>query len=208
MSLIKSCLIATCVLSISACTLSSQSMVNEQKLQSRVEAKELVLNDDQDLQYVADLYKRGGQDEVRVISTYTKGNAQTAKHNALSAAKRLKALGVNNVSADAMPGAKDMTLANLELLNVAAHESCLPIPGKVKSVDGYGLGAYRLGCEIDNQMGKQMANIRDMEGRVPDSGFYSDNDGRQAANVIDQYRLGETNPRLEGLNSSEIAEGN
>lgn len=206
MSLTKLILTPALIIGLSACTLTNKSMINEQNLQSRVEAKEFILSDDQDIQYVADLYKRGGQDAVRVVSTYTDGNADIAKKNAMSAASRLKALGVHNVSADAIAGADNTTLANFEMLQAAAHESCLPIPGKVKTVDGYGLGAYRLGCEIDNNIGKQIANTADLEGRVPDTGFYGDNDGRQAANVVDEYRKGEPNPALIGLNSSDIAE--
>ncbi len=208
MSLTKIFLIPVLMMGVSACTLTNESMINEQKLQARVEAQEYILEDDQDIQYVADLYKRGGQDSVRIISTYTDGNAHIAKDNAVSAASRLKALGVRNVSADAISGADNVTLANFEMLNVAAHKSCLPIPGKVKTIDGFGLEGYRLGCEIDNNVGKQIANMADLEGRVPDSGFYKDNDGRQAANVVDEYRKGETNPRLQGLSSSDIAERN
>lgn len=208
MSLTKLFLIPVVMIGVSACTLTNQSMVNEQSLQSRVEAKEYILESDQDIQYVADLYKRGGQDAVRIVSTFTDGHESTAHKNALSAASRLKALGITNVSADIVSGSENVTLANFEMLEIAAHESCLPIPGKIKTVDGYGLGAYRLGCEIDNNIGKQIATTSDLEGRVPDSGFYSNNDGSQAASVVDEYRKGEPNERLIGLNSSDIAESN
>lgn len=207
MSLIKSLFIIPAIaLGLSACTLKNESYINTQKLQARVEAKEFVLENDQDIQEVADLYKRGGQDSVRIVSTYTDGNASLAQKNALNAASRLKALGVRNVSADAVSGSDNVIIANFELLDVAAHDSCVSIKDRITQSKGYGVGDYRFGCEIDGNFGKQIANTADLEGRVPDEGFYKDNDGRQTANVIDEYRKGEPNKRMVGLNSSEVAE--
>lgn len=188
------------------CTQTEPSIVNEQPLRTALENREIVLASDTDVQDTADLWKRGGQGPVELISTYRAGNVGLANYNASSAAERLKRLGVTDVKITTIPASSNRVIANVTALTAGADKSCTQTPGMTSSVADYDYNDYRLGCGVDDRMGQQVARTADLEGRVPGQNHGKSSDASRQGNVVDAYRTGKGNEPLKGLDASDVAE--
>lgn len=198
--------IAPLALMLCACTQVEPSRVNEQPLRTARESSEILLVNDGDIQRAADQWQRSGQSPIRVVATYGVGDKDAAERNAKTAANRLKALGVSEVFTETMPARNTEVIAHMIVLKAGADSSCSRIPGVSRLQTGYDFH-YRLGCSVDDFMGKQVASTPDLEGRVAgQQGYRLASDAQRAGNVVDVYRKGEVNEPLKGLVSSDIAE--
>lgn len=196
------------LLCMTACTQIVESNINEQPMQSKRVAKEYLLANDADLQVAADAWQRGGQSPMHIVATYKPGNRAVAEHNAGTAANRLKALGVSDVTTDVMQAHSDEVIAHMTALDVGAAPGCGTVPGVGPINTGYDFKSYRLGCSVDDMLAKQVASTPDLEGRVAGQNYGRSTDGLRAGNIVDTYRKGIPNEPLDGLASSDIAEGN
>ncbi len=196
------------LLALTACEQTVATRINEQPMQTKFVAKEVILAGDGDMHVAADAWKRGGQSPIHIVSTYSPGNKEIAEHNATTAAARLRALGVSDVTTETMPAHSTEVIAHMTNLEAGAAHSCGQIPGLGHATLGnaYDYGSYRMGCTVDDMMGKQVASTPDLEGRVPGQNFGRTTDAQRAGNVVDVYRTGKPNEPLKGLVSSDIAE--
>lgn len=209
MFLIKN-FMSLCVLlvTLSACTQTEPTRVNEAPMLSKLSASETIIRNDNDLHDVAALWDRSGQSPVHLIATYRPGDEGVAKRNAQTAADRLKNLGVKDVDVNLLPAAQNTIIAQMKTLTAGAVSGCTKTPETGDVDKNYDYHDYRLGCGVDKYMGMQVAKTRDLEGRVPGQGYDTNSDAQRQGAIVDTYRSGKPNEKLEGLNSSEIAEGN
>lgn len=195
------------LLALTACTQTEPSVVNPMPMRSAIEAKEVVISNDSDLRHVAGLWKRGGRSQVELVSTYKDGNVGLANYNASTAKENLQRMGVEDITVTTLPASSNQVIAYLRVLDVGADANCEYLPLNGPSIAGYEFGTYRLGCTNDELLGRQVAKAEDMEGRAPGESYQRTTDGARQGAVVDVYRSGEPNEPLEGLQASDVVEG-
>jgi type IV pilus biogenesis protein CpaD/CtpE len=153
----------------------------------------------------ADHYHRHGDGPFDLTVTYDPALASGAMKASDEAARLtglLRKNGIEDVQPSILPvansGAEMKALFSYTAYNALAPEDCDVMPGissrTVEAEEG-----YRLGCSVETLYARQIARPKDLKGQTAEGETM---DGRRASNVVDTYRTGVPNKRLEGESSS------
>lgn len=152
-------------------------------------------------------YEKHGDGPVDVSVTYDpKSHTNTAMNASQSAdrlARALRAEGIRNVNADALPiqdnGDDSVLLVSYMSYHADAPKGCTTLSG-FEATDISHDKDYRYGCTIETMLSKQVSRPRDLmgHGRIDPT-----SDGRRAGNIGEIYRSGVPNEPLEGQTASE-----
>lgn len=196
---------------LSACSLYEEGHLTESRVQVVEErfAEEVPLSAVTP-DYVAGLarhYEKHGDGPVDLSVTYDpKSQVNTAMMAGQSAerlAKALRAEGIRNVNADALPvlanGDESVLLVSYMSYHAEPPKGCSTLSG-YEDTDISHDKDYRLGCTIETMLSKQVSRPKDLlgQGRVDPT-----SDGRRAGNIGEVYRSGVPNEPLEGETASE-----
>jgi type IV pilus biogenesis protein CpaD/CtpE len=88
-------------------------------------------------------------------------------------------------------------------LQAKAPEGCRPMPGHDGAVPQHEFNGYPVGCEIQQSLSLMIADPSDLLGK----GGSTQGDSRREGVMVEKYKSGMPNERLQGLNSSDVAGG-
>lgn len=161
--------------------------------------------DEQAVRKAADHYLRHGEGPFDLTVTYdpamTSG-AMKASDEAARLTGLLRKNGVDDIQASILPvknsGAEMKALFNYTAYNALAPADCDLLPGVnsriVEAEEG-----YKLGCSVETLYARQIARPKDLRGQTAEGELF---DGRRSSNVVDVYRTGVPNEKIEGESSS------
>lgn len=196
---------------LSACEMYAPSTLNDTRIQVAEDAvsekfSEAELTDSVVAGLARD-YVRKGITELSIVVAYdprsSKNTAMHAGDIASRLAGRFRDEGAGQVKASILPvvdaGAEAVITLSYTATEAYAPDGCGAMPGMYGNIlepDP----AYRLGCGVDTMIAKQVAHPSDLLGRGSSDGT---TDGRSASNIIEVYRSGAKNAKLDGENASE-----
>jgi pilus biogenesis lipoprotein CpaD len=156
---------------------------------------------------VAQEYDKNGNGPVDLTVTYDPksrtNTAMRASANASRIGSVLRGNGVPEVNASILPVHASGGVSNA-LLSYSGYE--VTPPKDCSMIDGLEYNSveanpdYKLGCSMNTVMAKQVARPKDLAGTKVDE---PTTDGRRNANIIERYRVGEPNEKLEGEGASD-----
>lgn len=208
----KLLLTAAVLVPLAACEMYEPTNIND----TRIQVAEKTVNHDlaaQDfgadsLSAIAQDYTERGGSPLELVVTYDpksyRNTAMAAGDRASKFSRALRAQGVEQVNSRIIPvkdqGDESRVMLSYNAVTALAPSGCRDMPG-MNGADSLGPDAeYRLGCGVDSLIAKQVARPGDLLGRgVSDP----NTDGRGAANVIEAYRTGVRNEKLDGEKASD-----
>lgn len=159
---------------------------------------------------LADDYKRyGGDGALNITVQYdpksSRNTAMTATNEATRISRELRREGVTNVAAEILPvmglGEQGRTLVSYDAYSAHPPSNCGEMPGLNNTSPDWKAGKnYEFGCSVETRIAKQVARPADLMGR---GAHYETSDGRRAGNVLDGYRAGIPNEKLDSDNASD-----
>ena len=157
---------------------------------------------------VAHSYKKYGVSPLELTMTYDP-NDQKSKTNIVSKAlDELKASlakkGLTNVKTDIIPAAGEPQTLIISYDAVTAHapSNCGTMPGLRDKKTTRFLNDYKLGCGIESMLAQQIARPADLMGN---GSIAEHSDGRRGAIVVEGYRIGAPNERIEGVERDDLS---
>ncbi len=158
----------------------------------------------------ADYQRNGNNGPISLMVQYdpasSQNTAMNATNHAVKIAKSLREAGVKDISTEIMPvndvGDHSKTLVTYDRFSAHAPTGCDGMmPGLDNTrTDWKAVKDYQFGCSVETTIAKQIARPKDLLGT---DGFDGVSDGRRASNIIDQYRTGIPNEKLEGQRATE-----
>lgn len=181
-----------------------QKMELSQQAQSR-QVPTASLND-QALRLLGEHYRSAGEGPVELVVTYDPhSSVNTASRAATEAGrirKALEARGVGPVESDILPiagqGHVSQTMIGYNTYAISPPAGCVSMPG----LDGRQTAAdldYRVGCSLETQYARQIANPRDVAGRTG----LDTADGRRQSNIVGVYMAAKPLEPLDGLTTTD-----
>lgn len=176
--------------------------VREERFYAEAPASEV---SDAYLQTTATIYEQSGRGPLQAAVTYDPGSssntAKKASGKARVIADALHANGVDDVDVSIMPvvgqGDESQVLFSYDSYKVTPPD-CALMPGmETTSIDPD--PTYRLGCSVSTVLAKQIARPKDLAGQVDAN---TTSDGRRAAKIVEIYRAGSKDKKLEGESAS------
>ena len=152
-------------------------------------------------------YKKYGTGPLELTMTYDPGSNGSIGPTISAALKAvqesLARKGVLNVKTDAIPAAGEPQTLIVSYDAVTAHApaNCGVMPGLEDKTTTRFISDYRLGCGIETMLAKQIARPADLRG----TGVVGPTDGRRGAIVVEGYRVGTPNERIEGVERDDLA---
>lgn len=202
------CCFAVCALLLSACDVTTPSMVHTGEIQVKDVMKTATVDPAQinfeSVEIIAKDYAMNGEGPMRLVIPYQPGNplekvaaeAEGARYQRAFAAKGVKDF---RISYTATVGPKAMAVISYMALAAEPPRNCHHIPGY------YGADAMKdvagkrdIGCEIKSAQAHMIARPADLLG-MP--GVPQDDSRRQGA-VVEKYKAGVRNTELGGLTAS------
>ncbi len=196
-------------LTLSACTQTTPSMMNSNKL---IVAQETVIDqialEDMNngiISRIADYYNKNATGALGVTVTYNpnaKGFGRTqANQEAKNIAASLKKYNVKSVMTEtvAVPNSAPFVIINYDTTVALAPANCGETPGLEDYQTGRFIGDYKFGCGVETMFAKQIANPNDLYGNSGLGTRYA----RREANVIEGYAAGVERPTLSGVETNE-----
>ncbi len=196
---------------VSGCDMYSAGSINKNPIQISKEfvSKSIfVVNVSDDvISDIARHYTKYSDSPMELVVTYDPksqvNSAMWASNKVSDIAGILRGYGVTNLSAKILPvnlqGEGSQLFVSYYALSARAPKGCdiemAGIDGDLERLNP----DYKLGCAIDKMTALQVAKPAHLLGRGAVSNVV---DGRATSNIIDGYRAGAQNDRLEGLNAS------
>jgi type IV pilus biogenesis protein CpaD/CtpE len=157
------------------------------------------------LRTIGEHYQSAGEGPVEVVVTYDPHSPLNTAAHASNEAQRIKTAlnrrGVGNVDADILPingqGNISTTTIDYGILVAQAPSACGSMPG----LDGRQTEAdldYKMGCGLETQIARQIANPRDLQGRTG----LDTADGRRQTNVTGVYMAAKPLPPLDSAETT------
>lgn len=183
-------------LTISACTQTTPSMMNENRAElvdsTTVDQLPVTEVSDAYIEAITKDYNRYGEGPMELTVSYDpKSKSYTAMKavNDLAQIKnKLAQKGLHNVKTSTMPsdGAKPQLMVTYDTVTAQAPSSCAPMPGmKGYKTSRFIDDRYRFGCGIETQMARQIYRPADLKG----TSEMATADGRKATNVAEYSRV-------------------
>lgn len=202
------------VLALSACEMTSPSLISTAQITVEEQQHSLTLAIDQltpaAISELSKDYRRSGEGPVEVIVLYPAGGSEIlAENEAGRIAADLRDVGISDVTASSLPiddaRKAGQVIIRYTQLVARAPEGCDPHPGDSRngllaSQDGY-FPNYRFGCGVDAYIAGQVARPSDLLG---DDDIAPAEAGRSSAQTKD-YREGKDLKTLNGTNASELS---
>jgi len=172
-------------------------------------SEEYRLNDfnDEAVHNISSHYDRYGSGAVDVRVSF---NPSSSTNTAMSAGKilsdvalKLRKNGIREQNADLIPikTEEPMVLISYDTVSLKAPDNCSDSPGWDRDI-GEGWDDYRLGCQLETLLSKQIARPKDIENLYEiDPTSASRTYGRNAT-----YHYGEDLPELSDWNASDVGE--
>lgn len=195
---------------LSACDMYHKTYVSPNKMQivetSYSEQVPLGLVNDSYLEVVAGKYDQQGRGPFDLTVAYDpaskENNAARAGAEASKIAGKLARNGIKDMNVSIMPahehGETMSVLMSYDSYEARPPEDC----GLMAGMEGTQIEAdpnYKLGCSVNTILAKQIARPRDLAGIVDES---PTSDGRRASKIIEIYRAGSKDQKLEGESAS------
>lgn len=159
------------------------------------------------IESLAEAYRRAGQGALDVTVTYDPrssiNTAMNAGNRAASIARALQGQGISNSNVSTLPvhnqGSDSRVLVSFSKLTSSAPRGCEALMTGVDDPTYEINEQYRLGCTIEAYRARQTRPV-DLAGRAPPE--ITATDGRRSGNIIEPYRAGAKNEKLEGESAS------
>lgn len=210
MKFIKNFGVVAMMLSLSACTQNTPSMMNTSAVQlsHTTMMEQIAFEDINDhvLSSLAAHYLKNGTSEMDLTMVYNPTSqdftAMSAVHELNHIKNFLKKKGVHNVASQttAIPNGHASLIVSYDMVQALAPQGCDVMPGLVKDDTTRFLGDYKFGCSTETMLAKQIAHPADLQG----NGKLGARDARRDAIVIDNYQRGESRTPLEGLGRNDL----
>ncbi len=160
------------------------------------------------LDQLAKDYVKKGKGPLDIAVSYdpqsSVNTAAKATDMASTLASVLRRYGVDNMNVSILPvamqGNNSQVFVSYDSYDALPPDDC-PVMGGIETRDIESDPGYRLGCSVDTIMAKQVARSKDLAGQ---SGEDPTTDGRRSARIVEVYRAGSKDAKLEG----ESATGN
>lgn len=204
-------LVVALSLALTACDLSEPTTLTQKNIVVQEHGfSDEMLTADVNNSYLAGLaehFTKFGQGTLDVVVTYDQQNyrntAMMAGQNVANITESLRDLGVSSVNARVLPvkdqGDYSKVLVSYDYYTAQAPDGCGSMPG----MDGGALAVnpdYQLGCTLKTLTAQQVSRPKDLMGAENSDHL---TEGRSATNVVNQYRKGEPNKKLDGQAASE-----
>lgn len=163
------------------------------------------------VQSVADEYHKGSTGGIDVVLGYVSRSAADesaarqsgdAYLNALRKAGITDPVRVSYVPVDQERLTNDAVISYRRTV-AEAPANCTDIPGLNGSVKLAVASKYPMGCATKTMMGKMVSRPQDLKG-VAGTG---DDEARRQGAVVEKYKAGVKNEKLEGINASTVGSG-
>lgn len=202
--------LALYVLLLAACDVSTPSQVSVRQLQLKEEIKTQTLDawhpDPGMINIISDAYIRNGRGPISLTLSHLPSDASAIRQQGAIYKRFFEKHGVNNLKIDyvAMDSPDNAGKAVVAYRALAAHppEGCGRIPGHQGSDNLQTMEQYTVGCETQAAFARQIARPADLMGNAGTP----DEDSKRLGTMADPYRSGVRNPKMEGMNASEISD--
>ncbi len=204
-------LVATSVLLLTACDMSLPSQVNVRQIQvketMRAEKLDAFHMDPARVNIIADHYLRNGRGPMRMTMAYQAGEPLKEiemQKQARLYQKAFEQKGVSNIVVDYVPMA-DAAYVGTAVVSYPALTALPPKDcGRLTGYQGVGnlddMKQYKVGCDTQAAMSRMIARPADLMGTAGTP----DGDSRRQGGVVEKYKTGEPNERIDGINASDI----
>ncbi len=188
---------------LSSCSVYSETKFTENKAEIRheIHTEKMAVSDMDEAaaRAVASHYSRHGSGTAAVVVTYDpKAKDMTAMGATEEAARigsTMRRYGVRDIDTRIMPAQGDaagLVLVSYNSYTAHAPKDCGLMAGIENSDVRYDKD-YEFGCSMETMFARQVARPKDLAGQDMTD---LDMDGRGLSNVVEAYRMGETNPEL------------
>lgn len=202
--------LAFCILLLAACDVSTPSQVSVRQLQLKEAVKTQTLDawrvDPNHVNIIADAYLRNGRGPLSLTLSHLPSEAssirqQGAIYKRVFEKQGVRSMKIDYVSMDSPDNAGKAVVA-YRALTAQPPEGCGRIPGHQGSENLQAMEQYTVGCETQAAMARQIAHPADLLGKAGTP----DEDSKRLGTMVDPYRAGVRNPKMEGMNASEISD--
>lgn len=152
-------------------------------------------------------YKKYGVSPLELTMTYDPAGKQSEESKITSALKALQESlarkGVVNVKTGVIPAAGEpqTLIVSYDAVKAKAPTNCGVMPGLEDKATTRFVSEYKLGCGIETMLARQIARPADLRG----TGVVGPSDGRRGAIIVEGYRAGTPNERIEGVERDDLA---
>lgn len=198
-------------LMLGACDVSTPSQLSVRQVQLKEEVKTTTFDarslDSDAINGIASDYSRNGRGKVSLTLSYDASGAgaqMRAKKQATHWLNAFRQNGVNDMEVDYV-AMTDSAYAGQAIVSYTAlvaspPKDCGRIPGYQGAETLAGAEGYGIGCETAAMLSKMVADPSDLMGKAGTP----DDDSRRQGAVVENYKLGKQNQKLQGMNASAI----
>jgi type IV pilus biogenesis protein CpaD/CtpE len=164
--------------------------------------------DTQKVDHIARDYIQNGQGTIDITVAYASGSPldeTRVRHRAEGLRQMLAERGVKDTKTSFV-AVNDAQRAGIAVMSwpsiaAAAPKGCTErIPGTYGAETIYEVRKYKMGCEMQASISKMIADPSDLRGRAG----AMDEDSRRQGAVVEGYKSGKPNVKLQGMNASTI----
>ncbi len=203
-------LAALTVVSLSACTQTTPSMMNTSRVElareTSVEQIPLKEITDVTMSALAEQYRKHGNGPLDLSMTYDPKakdfTAMRAVHELKHIQTALRKKGLTNISMQtiAVPDGKPSLMVSFDMVRAQAPSDCTPMPGLHSNETGRDLGNYKFGCGLETAFSKQIARPSDLEGNTG----MGTRSARRSSIIVEGYSSGIPREPLNGIERGDI----
>lgn len=202
------------ILLLAGCDMATPSQISVRQIELRNSVKTETLDalraDPARAEVIAESYRRNGRGPLSMTASYRaddqRDSAAVRKGGAAWRGLLLKN-GIPAVNVDYVavsdPAFADRAVLSWAATVASAPKDCGRIPGYQGAEDMSYAEKYSFGCETDAMIARQLSNPDDLRGRAGAPG----NDAKRDGTLVDKYRSGTPNPKLQGINASSVGTG-
>jgi pilus biogenesis lipoprotein CpaD len=211
---LKTAVAVSALLLLAGCDMATPSQVSVRPIEIRktvkTETVDALRTDMSRAQVISDSYARNSGGPMSITVSVLKGNAkQAAAAKKGAAAWRALFLkdGVPDVTVDAVavedPAYAGQAVVAWPAKVASAPKECGRLPGYQGAEPLSYTEKYAFGCETESALAHQIANPSDLMGR----GGVPGDDAKRQGTLVDKYRSGTPNPKLNGVSASGTSGG-
>lgn len=198
---------------LSACDVTTPSQVKTGEIRIMERMKTATLDarrvDANRVDMIADDYKMNGRGDFSVVVSYLQNDAgakRAVSGQGIALRNAFAAKGISDLNIDYVP-VTDTALAGQAVVSYQATvaeppENCGQVMGYQGADVLRNMDAYELGCGTQSALSKMIVQPEDLLGT---SGT-PDGDSRRHGALVERYKSGTPNEKLEGMNASEVGE--
>lgn len=196
---------------LAGCDVTMPSQVRTGDLRLTEEVKTQTMSaahvDRERVDMIADDYAHTGRSDMAIVVSYLKGhprNEVEAEARGRALKKAFTDAGVKRLRVDYAPVTDDayagQALVTYTAVAARPPEDCTSITGHNGADTLERMHKYQIGCANKEYLSKMIVNPEDLLGRsgVPDG------DSRRQGTIVEKYKSGTPNEKLEGMNASTV----